>query len=345
MIKKDKRDKEIQQAEVLFSSYAIEIMQEEWMERVKFYIRLIGNHSLQGTVVGSVLDDALNVSGKMIRVRLLLLCSVFGSHWREKKDRLCILAAMVELTHLASLIHDDIIDDAPYRRGGKSLQNKYGKDAAVYAGDFLMARIYYYEAVEHLNESAAVLSKAVQSMCEGEIGQALCRYKENITVDEYFWNIRRKTASLFKAACHIGAAESGCSDEFVKKLETFGENLGMMFQLRDDLLDFISDKTETGKETHKDFRYGIYTYPVLAALKTERGKNLILPIMLENKQRMINNRHLAEMEEYVIQCGGIEATYKEIKRFAQKNKEILRGLNMDDETTRLIQELMKQLEV
>ena len=119
----------------------------------------------------------------------------------------------------------------------------------------------------------------------------------------------------------------------------------MMFQLRDDLLDFISDKTETGKETHKDFRYGIYTYPVLAALKTERGKNLILPIMLENKQRMINNRRLAEMEEYVIQCGGIEATYKEIKRFAQKNKEILRGLNMDDETTRLIQELMKQLEV
>ena len=67
--------------------------------------------------------------------------------------------------------------------------------------------------------------------------------------------------------------------------------------------------------------------------------------MLENKQRMINNRRLAEMEEYVIQCGGIEATYKEIKRFAQKNKEILRGLNMDDETTRLIQELMKQLEV
>lgn len=106
MIKKDKRDKEIQQAEVLFSSYAIEIMQEEWMERVKFYIRLIGNHSLQGTVVGSVLDDALNVSGKMIRVRLLLLCSVFGSHWREKKDRLCILAAMVGYQIAAFDIYD-----------------------------------------------------------------------------------------------------------------------------------------------------------------------------------------------------------------------------------------------
>ena len=135
----------------------IEILLKEWIERVKYYIHLIADYSIKESQVGAVLDDVLNLSGKMLRSKLLLLCAFLGSNWKDHKEKICKLAAMVELTHLASLIHDDIVDDSPYRRGKVSIQGKYGKDAAVFAGDFLIARIFYYGAMENLNEAVSIL--------------------------------------------------------------------------------------------------------------------------------------------------------------------------------------------
>ena len=178
----------------------IEILLKEWIEQVKYYIHLIADYSIKESQVGAVLDDVLNLSGKMLRSKLLLLCAFLGSNWKDNKEKICKLAAMVELTHLASLIHDDIVDDSPYRRGKVSIQGKYGKDAAVFAGDFLIARIFYYGAMENLNETVSILSKTVEYMCIGEIEQDLCRYQEDISEKKYFENIERKTAALFQAA-------------------------------------------------------------------------------------------------------------------------------------------------
>ena len=111
--------------------------------RVKEYIRLFTANSLQGSPTGAVLSDALSSAGKMLRPRMLLLSSAFGPYRQMRLDRICMLAAMVEMTHTASLIHDDIVDDAAMRRGKTSVQSRYGKDAAVYAGDFLIARVNY----------------------------------------------------------------------------------------------------------------------------------------------------------------------------------------------------------
>ena len=177
----------------------IEILLKEWIEQVKYYIHLIADYSIKESQVGAVLDDVLNLSGKMLRSKLLLLCAFLGSNWKNNKEKICKLAAMVELTHLASLIHDDIVDDSPsqlrlwilyspYRRGKVSVQGKYGKDAAVFAGDFLIARIFYYGAVENLNEAVSILSKTVEYMCIGEIEQDLCRYQEDISEKKYFEN-------------------------------------------------------------------------------------------------------------------------------------------------------------
>lgn len=335
---------------VEFDITGISLVLEEWIDCVKYYIHKIADNSLHGTEVGNVLADALNSSGKLIRPRLLLLCAALGPSWKKLQKRLCILAAMVELTHLASLIHDDIIDEAKYRRGQLSIQSKYGKSAAVYAGDFLMSRIYYYEAIEHLNESAAVLSNAVEQMCCGEIGQALCQFKETITIEEYFCNIKGKTAALFKTACHIGATEAGCTKDIVKKLETFGENLGIMFQLRDDLLDFTSDSMdiilkEIGKETHKDFKNGIYTMPVIMAMKHPTAKKTLLPLVHENSSRALTTEEIKKMETYVITYGGIEDTYNEIRRLANINKKILCKLDENNDSVPLIHRLMSLLEV
>ena len=257
----------------------IEILLKEWIERVKYYIHLIADYSIKESQVGAVLDDVLNLSGKMLRSKLLLLCAFLGINWKNNKEKICKLAAMVELTHLASLIHDDIVDDSPYRRGKVSIQGKYGKDAAVFAGDFLIARIFYYGAVENLNEAVSILSKTVEYMCIGEIEQDLWRYQEDISENKYFENIERKTAALFQAACYIGAKESGCSEEIIQKLELFVKNLGLMFQLKDDILDFTSSSKELGKETHKDFQNGIYTFPVIMALKNPKAQEVLLPIM------------------------------------------------------------------
>lgn len=306
-------------------------------------MNLIASHPYAGTKVGEILDDTLDTSGKMVRASLTLLAAAFGPDFDNKIDRISMLAAMVELTHLASLVHDDIVDEADFRRGKPSIQSKYSKDAAVYAGDFLITRVNYYEAKEHLNEGAAILAQTVEKMCAGEIGQALCRYKETTTVAQYLNNIRGKTVELFKAACRIGAVEAGCSEQCVARLEAFGENLGIMFQLRDDLLDFTSTKAEMGKATHMDFREGIYTMPVLYALEKDRSGEL-LAIMRKNARESLSDTEIKDTEKLVIDLGGVDATIMEIRNCQNKIEGLLRDLPQSKSTS-LLSELVAKLSV
>jgi heptaprenyl diphosphate synthase len=300
--------------------------EESAMERVRYYISKIAENSFAGTPTGAVLDDVISSSGKMIRPRLLLLCSAFGPDAGERAERLYMLAAMVELTHMASLIHDDIIDEAPYRRGKPSIQGKYGKDAAVYAGDFLIERVHYWQAKEQLMNAAMMLSKTVEDMCIGEIGQATCRYNMNVPVETYLDNIRRKTASLFSTACILGATEAGCDSDTAEKLKCFGKYLGIMFQFRDDLLDFTSNDAAEGKVMHKDFRDGIYTFPVLKALEVPEGRNALHPIMEENVKRSLSAEEIRQMEKEVVRYGGLDRTIEEIHRYAALAGDILDSL-------------------
>jgi len=317
--------------------------QEDALQRVGYYIQKIAENPVSGTPTGEVLEDALGAAGKMVRPRLLQTCSSLGPNYAEQLDRLCILAAMVELTHLSSLIHDDIIDDAPVRRGRSSVQSKYGKDAAVYAGDFLISRIQYWQAKEVLNAAAMRLAKTVEDMCIGEIGQDLCRYRETVSVDEYYENINRKTASLFQCACAAGAAEAGCSDEVVEVLARFGRCLGIMFQLRDDLLDFLSSKQDMGKETHKDFQDGIYTLPVLMAMQSEEGKAALLPILAENSRRVLSEDEIRDMEALVCRFGGVEATRTEIHRHCMEGHRLLDALG-DHEAVATLRKMLDLLD-
>jgi len=311
---------------------------------VRRYMRLIVGNSLANTETGSIINDAVSSSGKMIRSKLLLLCGTLGPLWEAKKERLCALAALIELTHLASLIHDDIVDDAPYRRGKPAIHSKYGRNAAVYAGDLLIAKVYHYQAVEQLNESGAALSKAIERMCAGEIGQDACRYKEEVTIEEYLHNVKGKTAALFQVACRIGAREAGCCNEAVYKLERFGENLGIMFQLRDDLLDFTADGKAFDKEMHRDFLSGIYTMPLLKALEHPDAYQLLRPVMRENKKRRLSTEEIADMEKTVIHLGGIDGTCGEIRTLAQKNEELLDTIEDNGLTAKLMKKILGLLE-
>ena len=191
---------------------------DEQLVKVKKYIEQFTAHSFNGTKTGDVLCDATSSRGKMIRPRLVLMAAAYGSEELQENERLYQLAAIVEMTHLASLIHDDVVDEAPFRRGKPSIQSKYGKSAAVYAGDFIMSRISYHLMREGLNRAGIVLTKTVEEMCAGEIGQAMCRYRENVTIPEYLQNIHGKTVALFMACCRIGAMKGGRSERIISLL-------------------------------------------------------------------------------------------------------------------------------
>ena len=312
---------------------------------VRQYMRLIVKNPLADTETGSIINDAVSSSGKMIRSKLLLLCGTLGPLWEAKKERLCALAALVELTHLASLIHDDIVDDAPYRRGKPAIHSKYGRNAAVYAGDLLIASVYHYQAAEQLNESGAALSKAIERMCAGEIGQDACRYKEEVTIEESLHNVKGKTAALFQVACRIGAREAGCCDALVSTLERFGENIGFMLQLRDDLLDFTADGKAPDKELHRDFLSGIYTMPLLKALEHPDAQKTLRPVIRENARRRLSSEEISDMEKNVIRLGGIDGTRAEIKTLAKKNEKLLNTIEDNALTVTLMKKITKLLEV
>lgn len=322
----------------------LEILLKEWTEEVKRYIYLIANFSIKESQVGAVLDDVLNISGKMIRAKILLLSAFSGTNWKNNKERICKLAAMVELTHLASLIHDDIVDDSPYRRGKQSIQGKYGKDAAVFAGDFLIARVFYYGVVENLNEAVSILAKTIENMCIGEIEQELYHYQEDISEEKYFEIIERKTAALFQAACSIGARESVCSKELTQKLELFVKNLGLIFQIKDDILDFTSNSKDLGKETHKDFQNGIYTFPVIMALKNFKSKEVLEPIMKKNRVEKLSLEEIIQLEKYITSFGGIEASYKKIEALSKANRQLIKELGEKSEVSLYLEKILRELE-
>lgn len=300
--------------------------EKQWMASVQGYIREFTKHSFTGTPTGAVLDDAVATVGKMLRSRLVLLAGQFGSDPEAARERLCKLAAIIELIHTASLIHDDIIDNAPSRRGAPSLQCKYGKNAAVYAGDYLVSRICQVIAREEMNHSGVILAQTVENMCAGEINQSLCRYKTDVTVSDYLKSIHGKTAALFIAACHIGALEGGCDQGTIDRLKKFGEYLGILFQFRDDLLDFTSDARTMGKEVLKDFQDGIYTMPVLLSMEQPEGYAALLPVMEENAKRQLTQEEIRQMVRMVTDLGGLEATRREIQNYRQKAEDILSSL-------------------
>lgn len=311
------------------------------VRRIQDYIKLYTKHPFSGTATGAILDEAASSQGKMIRPRLVMMSGAYGIQDDDVRERLYKLAAVVEMTHLASLIHDDVVDDAPFRRGKPSIQSKYGKNAAVYAGDFLMSRITYHLMREGCNRSGMVLSQAVEEMCAGEIGQTMCRYKRDVTIDEYMRNIHGKTVALFKACCRIGAMESECDERVVSVLESIGECLGYMFQMRDDLLDFAPDSSLIGKNAHQDFREGIYTIPVLIALSQPGGRQALTPYMERSAAGTLTAEDICHMEELVESLGGMEGAWEKIHAYQHKAERLISSLPGCDTSVQLCKLIRK----
>ena len=164
----------------------------------------------------------------------------------------------------------------------------------------------------------AYFGDTVEAMCLGELGQMEYRGREDITVDQYMSNIYGKTAALCRLACVAGAVESGCSDEVTSQLEQLGLNFGYMFQIRDDLLDFISTSAEEGKPTQVDFREGIYTLPVIYAMQDGQYRPRIIRLMQLAKKGGFGAAEEEELKALVVDSGGLAHASTDMKIYAQK---------------------------
>ncbi|WP_414839353.1 polyprenyl synthetase family protein [Carnobacterium sp. TMP28] len=268
---------------------------------------------LRNKEIESVLLESIYHGGKMIRPAYTLLFSKFGEN--QQVDRTLALSAAVELLHTATLIHDDIVDDSPLRRGAPSLQSQYGKDVAVYAGDYLFTVCFrllsnYADTTEQIE----VNTRGMERILMGELDQMYLRYNKNMSIRNYLTQISGKTAQLFALACYSGALNGGKSEKFSRNGYYIGSHIGMAFQIIDDILDYSQTAIVFGKPVLEDVRQGIYTAPLIFALQE---KNLRLGELID-KQERLTEADAKEIQQLVIKLGGLEKAKQLARKYTQK---------------------------
>jgi heptaprenyl diphosphate synthase len=205
----------------------------------------------------------LAAGGKRFRPMLVLVAGYFGD---PTDPRLIPGAAAIELTHVATLYHDDVMDEAESRHGVASVNARWDNNIAILSGDFLFARASEMSA-DLGPEVCRLLAQTIAVLCDGQIRDVSTAHKVDKTEEDHLDIIRRKTGVLIATSCRLGGLLSDASPDRVEILEDFGGSIGMAFQLSDDIMDITSSQLELGKEPGTDMREGVYTVPVLHALQ------------------------------------------------------------------------------
>lgn len=260
--------------------------------------------------LGDISGHLNAAQGKSLRAGLLIASAMCG---RYDGARVIPLAAAVEILHLGSLVHDDIIDSADTRRGLESVQKKFGQAAAVFTGDYLFTIVFSLLS-KYNRESMEDVSKAVQAICLGEILQNRFRYSWDMSLTRYIRIVSRKTAALFACSMYAGAKEGGLDEKSCRLLGRAGGYAGVMFQIVDDCLDLRS--TNPDKPALKDIAEGITTLPILFALNAPSGPSLDLRGALST-----GDARLAA--DCVIKAGGLERAQAIARRYHTKAARLL----------------------
>lgn len=225
----------------------------------------------RSSALGKSIVELVRSGGKRVRPLMVIVGSRFGTSSDRRK--VWRLAAAAEFIHAASLIHDDIIDDSPVRRGQPAMHIKLGVSGALHVGNYMSARVIELLSVYSAERERYVYdlsSLATTQLCLGEYQQLSHLFDYDVTIDEYLEKSRNKTAQLMATCLKIGAQSAGAEENIAELLYSFGEKLGMAFQIRDDLLDFTQSAEQLGKPAGSDLRKGQVTLPVLFALRDKR---------------------------------------------------------------------------
>ncbi|WP_108023171.1 polyprenyl synthetase family protein [Melghirimyces profundicolus] len=279
----------------------------------------------------------LEAGGKRMRPVFVLLAGKFGHY---EVSRLKQVAVPLELIHMATLVHDDVIDDAATRRGRATVKAKWDNRVAMYAGDYLLARSL--DIVSRVGDPRAhrVLSRAIFQMCKGEIEQIRDFYNPDQSLIRYFHRIRRKTALLMAISCELGALVSGAESPTVRRLRLYGYFVGMAFQITDDVLDLTGDEKTLGKPAGSDLRQGNLTLPVIYVLK--RGPKAEREQILAYLRSRGTDGSLPVILEGIRRSEGIDCAHRLARRYLDKALSMLEDLPEGEpkESLRLIAEFV-----
>ncbi|HEX7901998.1 MAG TPA: polyprenyl synthetase family protein [Planctomycetota bacterium] len=214
--------------------------------------------------VTQLLKHSTKFQGKRARPAVLLHCAhILG----EATDVHVALGAVVEMLHTATLVHDDVLDEAGVRRQVKTLNNVWGNEASILFGDYLFAKAYTLAAKLHNRDANTILSKTVEQLCVGELWQISTKFNFDIDEAQYYKIIEHKTGSLFATSCRLGGVGNGAEPAQVDALARYGACVGIAFQIVDDCLDITGDEAEMGKSLGTDLDKGKLTLPVIKLLR------------------------------------------------------------------------------
>ena len=270
-------------------------------------------------LVSEVAKHILFAGGKRLRPLLLVLAAKLCDY---KDNYAKSVASAMEYLHAATLLHDDIIDDAILRRGKKVAHSLDGNAVTVLVGDFLLARALAICADSGKIKVIHIISNLTENMSTGEVHQLMRKGDVTLTEDEYLEVIRRKTAVLFQAACTVSAVIADATEEKENALSEYGYNLGIAFQMIDDLFDYIMDTADLGKEVGADLREGKLTIPVIHALKqADSGERDQMVKIIQNEDFTVDEfKMLVTLME---KNEGIDYTIKKATAYVEKAKRAL----------------------
>ncbi len=272
-------------------------------------------------LLSEMLTYALSSRGKSIRPLIVMLSSALNSPAGIVSRRAWVAAAMVEMIHLSSLIHDDVIDESDMRRGKESLYAKWQSRKSILVGDYILGRTLtlgmssgQYDIVSHVAKSIAIL-------CEGEVIQDDLAAQHTMTRESYIDIILKKTASLISISASSGALAAGASASKVDSMRRFGEYIGMAFQIQDDILDF-TPSANTGKPTNGDLREGKVTLPLLHIIESSSPEQVekIKVLLAECKT---SPDAIDTLQSCVEKGGGVEFATKVMSAYIEKATSIL----------------------
>ena len=281
--------------------------------------------------------------GKQLRPTLVLLSAKLC---RSVSDKTIRSAVALEMLHNASLVHDDVVDSSPMRRGVPSVQDRWTNKVAVLVGDWMLARMIGMVGEIRNAQILAIVSDMARALSSGELIQLHANGSMWISEEQYFDIIGKKTAELFAACTEAGAVSAGCTYRQQTAMRNYGYELGLIFQLKDDVLDY-SDSEEVGKPTMGDIRDGKATLPLLVALqrapKDEASRIREIAEELCSQQHSLSQQTQSEIEQeiknFVMRYDGVRYAYQHMRTHRAKAEEAL-GIFHDSETKQALLTLL-----
>ncbi|MDO8303845.1 MAG: polyprenyl synthetase family protein [Sedimentisphaerales bacterium] len=278
----------------------------------------------------TVLEYIRSHRGKMLRPALVLLC---GKCCGQVTPLHRQISAIVELIHIATLLHDDVIDESHQRRGRRTINSLYGNEAAVISGDFLFGRVFRMCAELSHPTAGKIIADTCIRVCQGELEQNFHRGNQQLSEVEYLSIITEKSASFLSSCCNLGAVAAGASPKQSTAFADFGLNIGIAFQIIDDVLDIIGNEQAMGKSTGSDFTMNTFTLPIIHLLATAAAKDR--PAILEIISGTDQNKEA--ITALLRQYGSLDYACDGAARFRRLAVDALAGTEENSARTALIE--------